>query len=157
MKIITTMLSILLSANLFAATAIVEKTAKGVTIYDMKLTYMKTSESSNSKHCPTQRERRGLCEGSYSFEKLVKVTLKYRAMGEICRIKQGDEICRMGMVTKFQSVKFQTHEIPSYALETLNKRRPFAKRAKYASLARSLFNVELNSSEGSKVIQVELK
>lgn len=158
MKTMISMFVLFLSVNLFAATAPVEKSAKNVYFKDMKLSKEITSKVPYDTYCITDKRRERCTEYRYTYNNVVKVVIGYRAMGEVCRRKRGEEFCSIRMKAKSTSVYFKSEELNSDVIETLKKRkRFFPGKKKYAALAKSLFDLNLEEVENAKIISVDLK
>lgn len=158
MKTMISMFALVLSVNLFAATTPVDKTAQQVKFKDMKLAKVVTSKTPYDTYCISDKRRERCTEYRYTYKTVVKVVLGYRAMGEVCRRKRGEEFCTIRMKAKSTSVYFKTEELSSDVIKTLkNRKRFFPGKKKYAALAKSIFDLSLEEEENAKIISVDLK
>jgi len=157
MKSLISIIALLTTFNIFAATTAVDINAKDIKIADMKLSKVTLSKVPYETYCIEDKRRVRCTEYEYTYKSVVNVKLSYRIKGEFCRPKQGDEICFIRMLTKYTSVQFDTNEFSSDVISTLKARKFYSRKKKYVALAKSILNIEIENQHNAKVITVELK
>lgn len=155
MKTMITLLMLTLSTNLFAASTLVDKSAKNVSFKDMKIVKVVATKTPYETYCKKRDDRRTPCtEYNYTYKNAVKVSLGYSAMKEICRSKRGQEVCHTRMIPQRTSVNLDTLDFDEETLQVLKARKRFSSSKKYAALAKSVLELEIEKTRAGVIINV---
>lgn len=158
MKLFTAMLIMTLSTNIYAASKLLDKSAKNVNFKDMKIVKVVDSKTPYNTICKKRDDRRTPCtEYRYTYKNAVKVSLGFSALKEICRSKRGQEVCRTHMIPQRTTLNLDIYNFDDDTIQILKNRKRFASSKKYAALAKKVLEIETEKTRAGTLVTITNK